>query len=148
VVTALNFIVQTYTAPGDKILIQRPVYHPFTFCVENNGREVVSNSLMRLKDGRYEMDFADLAEKTADPAVKMAILCSPHNPIGRVWSREELTRFGEICQENDVLVVSDEIHCDLIYDGVEFVTYANISPEFAQNSIVCTAASKTFNIAG
>jgi cystathionine beta-lyase len=147
VVPALNLMVQTYTQPGDKILIQRPVYHPFTFAIENNGREVVSNSLV-LQDGRYQMDFDDLAAKAADPAVKMAILCSPHNPVGRVWSREELTRFGQICLDNDVLVISDEIHCDLIYNGVQFTSFANISERFAQNSIVCTAPSKTFNIAG
>lgn len=147
VVPALNLMVQTYTQPGDKILIQRPVYHPFTFAIVNNGREVVSNSLV-LEDGRYQMDFDDLAAKAADPAVKMAILCSPHNPIGRVWSRDELTRFGEICLANDVLVVADEIHCDLIYSGVEFTSFATISESFAQRSIVCTAPSKTFNIAG
>ncbi|MEZ4592146.1 MAG: MalY/PatB family protein [Chloroflexota bacterium] len=147
VVPAINLMIQTYTQPGDKILIQRPVYHPFTFAIENNGREVVSNSLV-LQDGRYQMDFDDLAAKAADPAVKMAILCSPHNPVGRVWSREELTRFGEICLDNDVLVISDEIHCDLIYKGVEFTSFATISERFAQNSVVCTAPSKTFNIAG
>ncbi len=147
VVPALNLMVQTYTQPGDKVLIQRPVYHPFTFAIENNGREVVSNSLV-LQDGRYQMDFDDLAAKVADPDVKMAILCSPHNPVGRVWTAEELTRFGEICLDNDVLVVSDEIHCDLIYKGVTFTSFANISERFAQNSIVCTAPSKTFNLAG
>lgn len=147
VVPALNLMIQTYTQPGDKILIQRPVYHPFTFAIENNGREVVSNSLL-LQDGRYQMDFDDLAAKAADPAVKMAILCSPHNPVSRVWTAEELTRFGEICLDNDVLVISDEIHCDLIYPGVEFTSFANISERFAQHSIVCTAPSKTFNIAG
>ena len=147
VVPALNLMVQTYTLPGDKIIIQRPVYHPFTFAVENNGREVVSNSLV-LENGRYQMDFDDLAAKAADPAAKMIILCSPHNPIGRVWSREELTRLGQICLDNDVLVISDEIHCDLIYSSVEFTSFACISERFAQNSIVCTAPSKTFNIAG
>jgi cystathionine beta-lyase len=140
-------MVQTYTQPGDKIIIQRPVYHPFTFAVENNGRKVVSNSLL-LKDGRYQMDFDDLAAKAVEPDVKMLILCSPHNPVSRVWSREELTRLGEICLDNDVLVVSDEIHCDLIYKGVTFTSFASISERFAQNSIVCTAPSKTFNIAG
>ena len=147
VVPAINLMIQTYTQPGDKILIQRPVYHPFTNSIVNNGREVVSNSLV-LENGRYQMDFDDLAAKAADPEVKMAILCSPHNPISRVWSREELTRFGEICLDNDVLVISDEIHCDLIYKGVEFTSFANISERFAQNSLVCTAPSKTFNIAG
>ncbi|MCB9007779.1 MAG: pyridoxal phosphate-dependent aminotransferase [Ardenticatenaceae bacterium] len=147
VVPALNMMVQTFTKPGDKIIIQRPVYHPFTFAIENNGREVVSNSLV-LQDGRYQMDFADLAAKAADPATKMLILCSPHNPISRVWTAEELTRLGEICLDNDVLVVSDEIHCDLIYKDVTFTSFANISERFAQNSIVCTAPSKTFNVAG
>ncbi len=147
VVPALNLMIQTYTQPGDKIIIQRPVYHPFTFAIENNGREVVSNSLV-LQDGRYHMDFDDLAAKAADPDVKMIILCSPHNPIGRVWNREELTRLGEICLDNDVLVVSDEIHCDLIYKDVTFTSFANISERFAQNSLVCTAPSKTFNLAG
>ncbi len=147
VVPALNLMIQTYTQPGDKIIIQRPVYHPFTFAIENNGREVVSNSLV-LQDGRYHMDFDDLAAKAADPDVKMIILCSPHNPIGRVWNREELTCLGEICLDNDVLVVSDEIHCDLIYKDVTFTSFANISERFAQNSLVCTAPSKTFNLAG
>ena len=147
VVSALNIMVQTFVAPGEKVLVQPPVYYPFYNVIENNGAEVVRNGLM-LRNGYYQMDFDDLAEKTADPAVKMAILCSPHNPIGRVWSREELTRFGEICLANDVLVISDEIHCDLIMSGHTFTSFASISEEFAQNSIVCTAPSKTFNLPG
>lgn len=147
VVAALNMLVQTFVAPGEKVLVQRPVYYPFFSAVTQNGAEVVSSSLV-LENGRYQMDFDDLAAKAADPAVKMAILCSPHNPVGRVWTKEELTRFGEICLENDVLVISDEIHCDLIYEGVTFTSFAAISPEFAQKSIVCTAPSKTFNLAG
>ena len=147
VVPALNLLIQTFTQPGDKVLIQRPVYHPFTFAIENNEREVVSNSLVSA-NGRYQMDFADLAAKAADPAVKMAILCSPHNPVSRVWTAAELTRFGEICLDNNVMVISDEIHCDLIYKGATFTSFANINDRFAQNSIVCTAASKTFNVAG
>jgi cysteine-S-conjugate beta-lyase len=147
VVPALNLMIQTYSQPGDKILIQRPVYHPFTHAIENNGREVVSNSLV-LENGRYQMDFDDLAAKAVDPAVKMAILCSPHNPVSRVWTAAELTRFGQICLDNNVLVISDEIHCDLIYKDVPFTSFACISEQFAQKSIVCTAPSKTFNIAG
>ena len=147
VVPAINFLIQTFTQPGDKVLIQRPVYHPFTNSITNNEREVVSSSLV-LQDGRYQMDFADLAAKAADPALKMAILCSPHNPVGRVWTAEELTRFGEICLDNNVLVVADEIHCDLLYNGVKFTSFASINERFAQNSVVCHAASKTFNIAG
>lgn len=147
VVSAINIMVQTFVAPGEKVLIQPPVYYPFFGAIENNGAEIVRNELV-LESNRYLMDFDDLAEKTADPAVKMAILCSPHNPIGRVWTREELTRFGEICLANDVLVISDEIHCDLIHTGHTFTTFANISEAFAQNSIVCTAPSKTFNLPG
>ncbi len=147
VVPALNMLVETLITPGDKVLVQRPVYYPFFAAIENNGGDIVSNTLA-LENGRYTIDFDDLAAKTADPAVKMAILCSPHNPIGRVWTREELTRFGEICLANDVLVIADEIHCDLIYDGVAFTSFAAINETFAQKSIICTAPSKTFNMAG
>ncbi|MCP5094015.1 MAG: putative C-S lyase, partial [Chloroflexi bacterium] len=147
VVSALYMLIQTFTNPGDKVLIQRPVYHPFFMGIESNGRKVVSNTLV-MSDGRYKMDFDDLAAKAADPDVKMALLCSPHNPVGRVWNAEELRRFGEICLENDVLVISDEIHCDLIFKDVTFTSFANISDEFSQKSIVCTAPSKTFNLAG
>ncbi len=147
VVPALNMLVDTLIAPGEKVLVQRPVYYPFFAAIENNGGEIVSNTLT-LENGRYTIDFDDLAAKAADPAVKMAILCSPHNPVGRVWTREELTRFGEICLANDVLVISDEIHCDLIYDGVAFTSFAAINETFAQKSIICTAPSKTFNMAG
>lgn len=147
VVPTLNMLVQQFTEPGDKVLIQRPVYHPFTHAIERNGRIAVSNSLVQ-KNGAYEMDFNDLAEKTADPAVRLALLCSPHNPTGRVWRKDELARFGQICMQNDVLVVSDEIHCDLIIGDIPFQPYATAHPSFAQNSIVCTAPSKSFNVAG
>lgn len=147
VVPALNMIVQSFIQPGDKVLIQRPVYYPFFSAIENHGGEIVSNNLV-YENGRYHMDFADLAQKAADPAVKMAILCSPHNPVGRVWTPEELRQFGQICLENDVLVISDEIHCDLILPGHSFTSFASISEAFEQKSIVCTAPSKTFNLAG
>lgn len=147
VVSALNMLVQTFVEPGDRVLVQRPVYRPFFDVIINNGAEIVSNSLL-YKNGQYEMDFDDLAQKAADPAVKMAILCSPHNPVGRVWTAEELARFGEICIENDVLVIADEVHCDLIYKGYSFTSFASLSEIFAHNSFVCTAASKTFNLAG
>lgn len=147
VVPAINLMIQTFTDPGDKIIIQRPVYHPFIHAIENNKRQLVSNSLV-YKDGRYEMDFDDLADKAADPEAKMLILCSPHNPIGRVWTKEELTKLGRICIDNDVLIIADEIHCDLIYSGVTFTSFASISDEFAQHSITCIAPSKTFNLAG
>lgn len=147
VVPALNMIVQSFIQPGDKVLIQRPVYYPFFSAIENHGGEIVSNSLV-YENGRYTMDFADLAQKAADPAVKLAILCSPHNPVGRVWTHDELLQFGQICLENDVLVIADEIHCDLIMPGHSFTSFASISEEFEQKSIVCTAPSKTFNLAG
>ena len=147
VVPAINLLIQTFVRPGEKVLIQRPVYYPFMNAIKNNGAEIVSNSL-RYENGRYRMDFADLAEKAADPAVKLAILCSPHNPVSRVWTPEELTRFGQICLENEVLIISDEIHCDLVCNGAKFTAFATISDEFAQNSVICTAPSKTFNLAG
>ena len=147
VVTALHVIVRHFTAPGDKVLIQRPVYHPFTFSIENNQREVASSAL-RLTGDRYEMDFDDLAEKAADPAAKLAILCSPHNPVGRVWSREELTRYAEICSENGVRVIADELHSDLIMPGGQFVSYGTLDERFLKDVFVCTAPSKTFSLAG
>ncbi len=147
IVPAINMLVQSFIAPGEKVLIQRPVYYPFMSAIENNGGEIVSNSLL-YDNGRYTMDFDDLAAKTADPAVKMAILCSPHNPVSRVWSREELIKFGEICIENNVIVISDEIHCDLIFSGQTFTAFSTLGDKFAQNSIICTAPSKTFNLAG
>jgi cystathionine beta-lyase len=147
VVPALNMMVRTFTEPGDSILIQRPVYYPFSAAIANNGRELVNNAL-KYEDGRYTMDFADLEAKVQDHQVRMTILCSPHNPVGRVWRREELLRFAEICMEHDVLVVSDEIHGDLIYAGVEFTPFAMLGQRYQQASITCTAPSKTFNIAG
>ncbi len=147
VVPAINMLIQTLIEPQDKVLIQRPVYYPFMSAIENNCGVVVSNSLT-LVDSRYEMDFADLEEKTADPAVKLAILCHPHNPVGRLWTVEELTQFGEICLKNGVFVISDEIHCDLVYDGQRFVPFASLDERFAWNSATCMAASKTFNLAG
>ena len=116
VVPALCMLVQTFTRPGDSVLIQPPVYHPFSAAIERNGAQVVRNSLV-LEGGRYRMDFDDLEKKAADPRVKMAILCSPHNPVGRVSERDELKRFAEICLEHEVLIVSDEIHGDLIFPG-------------------------------
>lgn len=147
VVPALNMLVQSFAASGDQVLVQPPVYYPFYMAVENNNASLVTNPLI-YQDRRYRMDFEDLEQKVSNPRVKMAILCSPHNPVGRVWTRDELVRFGQICLENDVLVVSDEIHGDLIYEGFSFVPYAGISPEFAQGAVICTAPSKTFNLAG
>ena len=147
VVPALYVLVRTFVAPGQKVLVQPPVYHPFYRAITDNGGEIVRNPLI-LEDGRYRMDFDDLAGKLADPNLKLAILCNPHNPIGRVWPADDLRRFGELCAEHDVLVIADEIHGDLILPGERFVPFASLGPDFARNSITCTAPSKTFNLAG
>ncbi len=147
VVPGINILIRTFIAPGEKVLIQPPVYHPFFDAIKNNQAELVTNALI-YENGHYRMDYEDLEKKTQDPAVKMAILCSPHNPVGRIWSKDELIRFGEICIKNGVLLVSDEIHGDLIFKGKTFTPFAKISEEFAQKSIICTAPSKTFNLAG
>lgn len=146
IVFALYALVRSLSKPGDKILIQSPVYSPFFNAIKNNGREVV-NSQLRFEHGRYTMDFADLEEKFAS-GVKMMILCNPHNPVGRVWEREELNRLGQLCLAHGVLVISDEIHGDLVYEGHGHIPFASLSPELAMQSIVCTAPSKTFNLAG
>ncbi|RFB15014.1 pyridoxal phosphate-dependent aminotransferase [Bacillus sp. HNG] len=146
VVPALGIIVQSFTNPGDKIIIQQPVYYPFMSVIEKNGREIVNNPL-RLENGRYYMDFEDL-EKKIDPSVKMIIISNPHNPVGRVWEKDELTKLEEICLKHNILVVSDEIHSDLVYEGNVHTPFASISDEFAGRSITCTAPSKTFNLAG
>ncbi len=147
VVPAVNYMVQRFSQPGDKVLIQPPVYYPFARAIRNNGRRIAENSL-KTENGRYRMDIDDLKEKVTDPRVKLAILCSPHNPVGRVWTGEELEIFGRICIENHVLVIADEIHCDLVMPGFKHVCFASMSPAFAENSITCVAASKTFNLAG
>lgn len=147
VVNALFGIVKTFTEPGDGIIIMQPVYYPFSAAITQNGRELVNNALI-YEDYAYWIDFDDLEKKAKDPKNKMLILCSPHNPIGRVWTREELEKVGRICIDNNVLVVSDEIHFDFILTGHKHTVFANISEEFAQHCIICTAPSKTFNIAG
>jgi cystathionine beta-lyase len=147
VVPALNILVRTFASQGKKVLIQPPVYYPFYGAIENNESQLVINPLV-LENGRYRMNFEDLESKCSDPQVKMAILCSPHNPVGRVWTRDELSKFGRICIDNDVLVVSDEIHGDIILHDYVFTPFAMIGETFAQNSVTCIAPSKTFNLAG
>lgn len=147
IVPALNFIVKSFTEPGDKVIVQSPVYYPFYNAILNNGCEILSNPL-KLDKERYTMDFQDLKEKVKDKKVKVLILCNPHNPIGRVWSEEELKELGQTCIDNNVLIVSDEIHSDLIYKEYKHTSFGSISEEFLQNSITCTAPSKTFNLAG
>lgn len=145
VVPALAMLARTFLQPGEKAIIQTPVYFPFRMVLELNDIQVVENPLL-FEDGRYHMDFDDLAAKVRDPQTKMLILCSPHNPVGRVWSRDELTRLAEICRANDVLVVSDEIHGDLTF--APFTLFGTLSDDFTQNAVITTAASKTFNLAG
>ncbi|MCR5807998.1 MAG: pyridoxal phosphate-dependent aminotransferase [Clostridiales bacterium] len=146
VVQALGIAVRAFTKPGDGVLIMTPVYHPFYGAVNDNGRTLVKSALIN-NNGRYEIDFDDLESKAALPEVKLMLLCSPHNPIGRVWSRDELQRISDICLKNGVLVVSDEIHNDLILPGFKHTVFASV-PGASENCIVCTAISKTFNLAG
>jgi cystathionine beta-lyase len=147
VVTALSMAIQSLTEPGDSILIQSPVYHPFFDMTEKNNRTIVNNQLS-LAHGHYEIDFADLEEKLSDPDVKLMLLCSPHNPGGRAWSLDELKKIGELCAAHQVIVVSDEIHSDLMLFGHKHVPFASISGELANLSITCMSPSKTFNLAG
>lgn len=147
VVPALSAVIKALTGPGDKVIVQEPVYNCFFSSIRNDGCQAVSNDLI-YNDGRYTVDFEDLERKAADPAARLMLLCNPHNPVGRVWTREELLRIGEICFRNHVLVVSDEIHCDLVYPGHTHVPFASLGGEFLQNSVSCTAPSKTFNLAG
>lgn len=147
VVFAIAIAIRAFTQKGDAILIQQPVYYPFANKVTENDRQLVVNPLV-LKNGRYEMDFADMERKIVDYHVKMLLLCSPHNPVGRVWTKEELLRVGEICQKHGVLVVSDEIHADFTYAGHTHHVFASVKSEFADFTITCTAPSKTFNLAG
>ncbi len=146
VVSTLSSIIMAFTNPGDKVVIQPPVYTPFFSCVKECGRTVVENPL-KIVDGRYTFDFEDLSRKIDDDT-RLLILCNPHNPVGRVWNKEELTKLGDICLNNNVLIVSDEIHSDLIYTGFRHLPLPKISEELAGNCIVCMAPSKTFNMAG
>lgn len=146
VVFALAMAVKAYTDPGDKVLLQQPVYYPFSEVITDNGREVVSNDLVLTEDGTYKIDFADFEQKIIANGIKLFLLCSPHNPVGRVWTKEELEKIGDICVKHGVTVVSDEIHNDFIWEGTHTV-FAGIKKEFADISITCTSPSKTFNLA-
>lgn len=147
VVFALATAVRAFTNPGDRVLIQRPVYYPFSSVVEDNERQVVNSPLKPVGD-HYEMDFEDLEEKLADPQVKLMLLCSPHNPVGRVWTKEELCRVEEACLANDVILVSDEIHSDFVWGDRKHHILASLDKRFEENTVICTAPSKTFNLAG
>ena len=145
VVFALATAVKAYTNPGDRVLIQQPVYYPFSNMITRNGREVVSNDLI-LEGTSYRIDFDDFENKIVENDIKLFILCNPHNPVSKVHSREELEKLGDICLKHGVTVVSDEIHSDFDYNGKHTV-FATVKEEFENICIVCTAASKTFNLA-
>lgn len=145
VITSLHIAIQTFTNEGDNILIQTPVYTPFFNLIKNGNRQVVENALKY--DGKtYTIDFDDLEEKLK--TVKAFILCSPHNPVGRVWTKEELTKIAALCEQHDVLVFSDEIHADLVFDGYKHIPFASISEEARERTITCMSPTKTFNLAG
>ena len=147
VVPALSAVIKALTAPGDKVMVQTPVYNCFFSSIRNNGCGMIANPLI-YRNGTYQIDFADLEQKAADPSVKVLLLCNPHNPAGRVWTKQELTRIGDICIRNNVWVVADEIHCELVFPGHTYIPFASISQEFLMHSVTCTSPSKAFNLAG
>ena len=147
VVFAICAAIRALTRKGDAVLIQPPVYYPFSESVRANNRRLVASELVY--DGTaYAIDFADFERQITENGVKLFILCSPHNPVGRVWTREELIRLGDICMRHGVIVISDEIHADFVYPGHEHHVFASLKPEFSNIAVTCTAPSKTFNLAG
>ncbi|MFC1991749.1 MalY/PatB family protein [Chloroflexota bacterium] len=155
VIPAINIAIRSLTHPGDEIILQEPAYYPFFNAVRQNGCQIITNEL-KFSDGRYEMDFDDLERKfyhrtgmrDIQSRAKAILLCNPHNPIGRLWNREELTQLGKIVIGNGATVISDEVHCEILLKGSKHTPFAAISEEFEQNCIVCMAPSKTFNLAG
>lgn len=147
VVPAVSAVIKALTEPGDGVVVQTPVYNCFFSSIRNNGCRIVSNPLI-YEDGTYHIDFDDLERKTSDTSVKLLLLCNPHNPAGRVWTREELSRIGEICHRNNVMVITDEIHCELVFPGHTYTPFASVCEEHLWNSVTCVSPSKSFNIAG
>ena len=147
VVPAISAVIKALTVPGDKVLVQTPVYNCFFSSIRNNGCEMVSSPLV-FASNTFTIDYEDLERKTADPKVKVMLLCNPHNPVGRVWTPEELQHIGDICLRNEVFVVADEIHCELTYEGYDYTPFASLSERFLQNSVTCVSPSKAFNLAG
>ena len=147
VIPALAMAIKKFTTEGEKVLIQSPVYNVFFNIVVNNGRRLVESPL-RYRDGAYEMDLEDLEEKLKDPLVTMMLLCNPHNPVGKIWERETLAKVGELCEKYGVLVVSDEIHCDITEPGKDYVPFASVSPACARNNVTAITPTKCFNLAG
>ena len=147
VVFALAMAVQAFTQENDAVMIQQPVYYPFSGVIKDNGRRIIDNTLVQDEAGSYHMDLADFEEKIIREKVKLFFLCNPHNPVGRAWTREELEKIGDICYKHHVLIVSDEIHADFVYNRKHQVL-VNLKKEYEEITITCTAPSKTFNIAG
>ncbi len=147
VVFGISCAIKAFTNEGDAVIIQTPVYYPFKNMIELNNRKLVTSSLYE-KEGKYYIDFEDFEKKVIENNVKLFILCSPHNPVGRVWTREELQKLSDICIRNNVTVFSDEIHNDFVYEPNKHIVFSNLSPEAADNSIVSMSVSKTFNLAG
>ncbi len=147
VVPAISAIIKAVTSPGDKVLVQTPVYNCFFSSIRNNGCTLAENPL-KMEGNRYEVDWQDFEAKCADPSVKVFLLCNPHNPAGRVWTCQELVQMGNICLKHGVFVISDEIHCEFVMPGHTYTPFASISEDFAMNCAVCLSPSKAFNIAG
>ena len=147
VVYAIAMAVKAFTKEGEAVIIQQPVYYPFSEMIIATNRKLVNSPLV-LKDGRYEIDFEDFEKKIVENNVKLFILCSPHNPVGRVWSVEELKKIGDICIKHDVVIFSDEIHADFVYEPNKHHVFASLGESYAANSVIATAPSKSFNIAG
>lgn len=147
VVPALSAIIKALTVPGDQVIVQTPVYNCFFSSIRNDQCQIINNDLI-YENNTYTIDFEDLENKARDPKSKLLLLCNPHNPVGRCWTKEELIRIGKICLQNNVIVISDEIHCDLVYLNHKHIPFASISSEFLQNSVTCIAPTKTFNLAG
>ncbi|MDE6858205.1 MAG: pyridoxal phosphate-dependent aminotransferase, partial [Alistipes sp.] len=148
VVPALSASIKALTRPGDRVLVMTPAYNCFYSSIRNNGCELSAVPMIYSAGSSYAVDFEALERAAADERARLLLLCNPHNPGGRVWTRDELRRIGEICLRHDVFVVSDEIHCELTFDGRDYTPYATLGGEFARRSVVCTSPSKAFNIAG
>ena len=139
--------VKAFTEPGDALLVQQPVYYPFSEVIVDNGRKLINNQL-HYEDGKYTIDFEDFEQKIVENHVKAFLLCNPHNPVGRVWKKEELEKIAEICLKHHVVVMSDEIHCDFVYGGNKFTSFATLDEKYQDNLVLFTSPSKTFNVAG
>ena len=147
VVPAITCAVKRLTNTGDNVLVLTPVYDIFFHSIENHGRHVLESKL-KYDDGQFSIDFNDLEEKLSHPLTTMLILCNPHNPIGKIWNKEELSKIGELCKKHHVVVITDEIHCDLTDPDCDYIPFASVSDTCAENSITCISASKSFNLAG